>query len=94
MSEETVKTEEGVSILDRETYCGRLGHFIPYSYCLKPAQEDPCFKIMDCWWETFDIRTYLEKRLSETEFKSVTEAKPPDKILSILELIEQAKQRQ
>ncbi len=34
------------------------------------------------------------KDYTETAFKSITEAKPPDKILSILELIEQAKQRQ
>jgi hypothetical protein len=49
---------------------------------------------MDCWWETFDVRTYLENSLSEAAFKSITEAKPPDKIASILDLIEQAKQRQ
>jgi hypothetical protein len=47
---------------------------------------------MDCWWETFDIRTYLKNSLTEAEFKSILEAKPPDKIASILDLVERAKQ--
>ena len=74
--------------------CPRLGGPVPFKYCRTTGEGGmPCFKIMDCWWETFDIRTYLENSLSESEFKSILEAKPPDKIATILELIEQAKQR-
>jgi len=77
-----------------EQRCPRLGGPVPFKYCRTTGEGGmPCFKIMDCWWETFDIRTYLENNLSEAEFKSILEAKPPDKIASILDLIEQAKQR-
>jgi N utilization substance protein B len=78
-----------------EQRCPRLGGPVPFKYCRTTGEGGmPCFKIMDCWWETFDIRTYLENSMSESAFKSLVEAKPPDKIASILDLIEQAKHRQ
>jgi N utilization substance protein B len=90
-----MKIETGEDKDTLEQRCPRLGGPVSFKYCRTTGEGDlPCFKIMDCWWETFDIRTYLENTLSETAFKSITEAKPPYKILSILELIEQAKQRQ
>lgn len=88
-----MKTGDEKDALERR--CPRLGGPIPFSYCKTTGENGlPCFKIMDCWWETFDIRTYLENNLSETAFKAISEARPPDKITSILDLIEQAKQRQ
>jgi len=88
-----MKTVDDKDSLERR--CPRLGGPVPFSYCRTTGEGGmPCFKIMDCWWETFDVRTYLENNLSEAAFKSLTEAKPPDKIASILDLIERAKQRQ
>jgi len=76
-----------------EQRCPRLGGPVPFKYCRTTGEGGmPCFKILDCWWETFDVRTYLENCMSEAAFKTLTEAKPPDKIASILDLIEQAKQ--
>lgn len=87
-----VETVDDKDSLDRR--CPRLGGPVPFKYCRTTGEGGmPCFKIMDCWWETFDIRTYLENSLSEADFKTILEAKPPDKIASILDLIEQAKQR-
>jgi len=88
-----MKAGDDKDLLERR--CPRLGGPVPFKYCRTTGEGDmPCFKIMDCWWETFDIRTYLENSMSEAAFKSILEAKPPDKIASILDLIEQAKQRQ
>ena len=88
-----MKTVDDKDSLERR--CPRLGGPVPFKYCKTTGEGGmPCFKIMDCWWETFDVRTYLENNLSEAAFKSLTEAKPPDKIASILDLIERAKQRQ
>ena len=89
-----VKTgpEDDRDVLERR--CPRLGGPVPFKYCRTGGEGGaPCFKVMDCWWETFDVRTYLEKTLSEAAFKSISETRPPDKIASILDLIEQAKQR-
>ncbi len=95
MEKGDIKMKTGDEKDELERRCPRLGGPIPFSYCKTTGENGlPCFKIMDCWWETFDIRTYLENNLSETAFKAISEARPPDKIMSILDLIEQAKQRQ
>ena len=77
-----------------EQRCPRLGGPITFKYCRDSGEnQKPCFKIMDCWWETFDVRTYLKEILSESDFKALMDAKPPDKIASLIDIIEQAKQR-
>lgn len=75
--------------------CPRLGSDIPFEYCMMSGEDDfPCWKILDCWWETFDVDTYLKANVSETLYKELTKAKPPrDKVASILEIAEKAKKR-
>jgi len=74
--------------------CPRLGSPVPLSYCMKCNDNHrPCGKVIDCWWEFFDIKSYLEKNLSTEDFTELVNQKPQDKITSILELIEQAKNR-
>jgi N utilization substance protein B len=86
----TMKTADDKDSLEQR--CPRLGGPVPFKYCRTTGEGGmPCFKIMDCWWEIFDIRTYLENSLSEAELTALLEAKPPDKIASILDLIERAK---
>jgi len=74
--------------------CPRLGSPVTLSYCLKCNDSPlPCGKVIDCWWEFFDIKSYLEKNLSTEDFQELVNQKPKDKVTSILELIEQAKNR-
>lgn len=80
--------------LDLDTYCGRLGHFVPFRYCVTPAQDAPCFKILDCWWQIFDVKEYLSANLDESVFKSlVKERKPPDRIHTILHVLDDLKKQ-
>ena len=74
--------------------CPRLGHQVNFSYCLAESTTGPCFKTLDCWYSHFDVHAHLKERLSEEAFNRtfLTPAKP--KILSLLDLIEQARQRQ
>ncbi len=77
-----------------EQRCPRLGGPVTFKYCRQSGEDEkPCFKIMDCWWETFDVKSYLKDNLSESDFEALITAKPPDKINSLIDLIEQAKQR-
>ena len=77
---------------NREKRCPRLGNPVPFKYCMDNGDNTgPCFKIMDCWWEDFDIRSYLEKRLSPEALDKLLKSKPPSKVASLVELIEQAK---
>ena len=74
--------------------CPRLGGPVTFKYCRFAGEAGrPCWKIADCWWERFDVMTYLQAVLSEEELKSLLEARPKPKVASILELIEQARQR-
>ena len=75
--------------------CPRLGNTVPFKYC-KTCGDDqqPCFKILDCWWEYFDVVQYMKDHLPEDQFNHLLEAKPPKpRIASLVELIEQARQR-
>jgi hypothetical protein len=55
--------------------------------------DQPCSKVADCWWETFDIVRYLQDHLPEDQFRRVMSARPKPKIASLVEMIEQARQR-
>lgn len=74
--------------------CPRLGSIIEFQYCLISGEGDlPCWKILDCWWEIFDVQSYLKANLPEAVFNRLATAVPQNKVSSILEIIEQAKKR-
>jgi hypothetical protein len=72
--------------------CPMLGHEVAFSYCRQPGQEIPCRKMPDCWWETFDIKAFIAGNYSE-EIQATMQEPPKPKMLSILELVEQARKR-
>lgn len=77
-----------------ERRCPRLGNTVPFHYCKTSGdQQQCCFKIVDCWWEHFDIVRYLKDHLPEDQFNRVMAARPRPKVSSLIELIEQAKKR-
>jgi hypothetical protein len=74
--------------------CPRLGNPVPFNYCgICGDEQQPCFKILDCWWEHFDVVQYLKDNLSEDQFNRLTQARPKSKVTSLIELIEQARKR-
>jgi hypothetical protein len=71
-----------------------LGNPVPFEYCEVCGDSGhPCFKILDCWWEYFDVVKYLKNRLPEDQFSRLMAATPKPKVASLLELIEQARKR-
>ena len=84
--------DENVDLLERR--CPRLGGPVLFSYCKTSGDNHSiCWKIFDCWWECFDVVGYLKKSLTEDKFKNLANSKPKQKIVSLVELIEQAKKR-
>jgi len=78
----------------KERRCPRLGSLIQFSYCMNCSDSHlPCWKVIDCWWEIFDVKAYLQTNLSAEDFQELMNQKPKDKVMSLLELIEQAKNR-
>ncbi len=74
--------------------CPRLGNTVPFDYCESCGDEQqPCFKILDCWWEHFDVVQYFKDSLPEDQFNHLLQARPKPKVTSLIELIEQARKR-
>lgn len=82
-----------VDMLERR--CPRLGSVVHFGYCRRIEGEDekPCSKVLDCWWERFDVAAYLRQNLSVETFDRLTHSAPPNKMADLLTLIEQARQR-
>jgi hypothetical protein len=77
-----------------ERRCPRLGGPVSFGYCRMSGDDHSvCWKILDCWWELFDVVTYLQNFLSEERFNQLVHAKPKPKVVSLVELMEQAKKR-
>jgi len=77
-----------------ERRCPRLGGTVSFGYCRTSGEGHcACWKILDCWWESFDVVTYLRNSLSEERFNQLVHAKPKPKVVSLFEIMEQAKKR-
>jgi hypothetical protein len=74
--------------------CPRLGGLVAFFYCTSAeAGQRPCTKIIDCWWETFDVLSYLTDTLGPVERDRILNARPPSKIRQLVDIIEQSKKR-
>lgn len=74
--------------------CPRLGSLVAFFYCTAyEADSRPCGKIIDCWWETFDVLRYLKDTLAPEELDRLTRAKPASKVSRLVDIIEQSKKR-
>lgn len=78
---------------DLKRHCPMLGHELTFAYCRSPGSDLPCRKILDCWFRAFDIQAFLREHFSQEDIDRVQSPRP-DKILSLMELIQQAQARQ
>lgn len=75
--------------------CPRLGGPIEFAYCRTcEVQKQPCFKILDCWWEFFDVVTFMREHLPKEQFDKLTHKKTKPKVVSIVEMIREIQQCQ
>ena len=74
--------------------CPRLGSVVSFEYCRTHASESPpCWKILDCWWEAFDVVGVLTDELGAEAVQRLADSRPPPKTASLITLIEQARNR-
>ena len=74
-----------------EQRCPGLGGAASFGYCRISGENDTaCWKIFDCWWERFDVVGHLKKCMPEDKFSMIVNARPKPKMVSLVELIEQA----
>ena len=75
-----------------EQRCPRLGGSVTFQYCRTCGDNGlPCWKIFDCWWEYFDVVTFLRTYLPEDVVSQIANTRPKPKITSLVEIIAQAK---
>jgi hypothetical protein len=78
-------------INDKLMRCPRLGDEITFSYCLQESGAYPCFRIVSCWSVVFDVESFLRKNMPAQDWESFNNAKPKDKVTSLIEIIEATK---
>ena len=72
--------------------CPRLGGPVDFFYCLTcERQRHPCLKIIDCWWETFDVQRYLQENLTSEVLQQFNSRKPEPKISQIIKVVARTK---
>jgi hypothetical protein len=76
---------------DKLMRCPRLGHETPFYYCLRESGAHPCSRIVSCWSIVFDVESFLHKNMPAQDWESFSNAKPKDKVTSLIEIIEAAK---
>ncbi len=89
-----MKRESNPPSEDDKIRCPRLGHQVSFSYCRSENKGLPCFKTLDCWYELFLVEEFLRKELSRDEWERAFKRPKTIKLLSLVELIQQAKKRQ
>ena len=85
-----MKTRDTPPSEDFTIRCPRLGHQIFFSYCRSENRGLPCFKALECWYDHFQVREFLKQELTAGEWEAAFSRPPQKKILSLVELIEQA----
>ncbi len=74
----------------RTRRCPMLGHEVRFAYCRAPGRELPCGRVLDCWFETFDVEAFIRVHYSGEQIDEIL-APRPDKVASLVELIEKAR---
>lgn len=78
---------------DFEIRCPRLGHEVLLSYCLREAEELPCFRFLLCWESRIPTEIYLRKKMTPEAWERYSLQESKDKVSSLVELIEAARKR-
>jgi len=78
----------------REIRCPKLGHELTFAYCRREGGELPCVRIIRCWESFFPVEGFLKETLDVEIWDAFRQQDLPDKMTTILDLIEKAKARQ
>jgi len=78
---------------ERSRRCPRLGHEVSFHYCRTQEGDKLCPRILDCWWEMFDVRAFLEENLGPDDVQRLEQRKRTDKRISILQILQDAQRR-
>jgi hypothetical protein len=78
-------------IINKMMRCPRLGDEITFSYCLQESGDLPCARIVRCWSSCFDVESLLKQTMATDKWDRFANSRHPDKVTSLIEMIEAAK---
>ncbi|MFB3788368.1 MAG: hypothetical protein ACE15F_18570 [bacterium] len=73
--------------------CPILGGPVPFSYCRAMNSGLPCSRLMGCWNEHLDIRTYLQDNFTEEEIGRVFAQPAPGRMGTIFEVLRRIREQ-
>jgi hypothetical protein len=76
-----------------EIRCPKLGGEVTFSYCRQEDGGLPCSRTITCWHLCFPVELHLKGLLTEDEWDRCFGRPPKDRLTTLLELIEKAKQQ-
>jgi hypothetical protein len=76
-----------------EIRCPKLGGQVTFAYCRREGGVLPCQRTVVCWQRTFPVEAFLKSVLSEDDRERWANESPKEKMTTLLELIEAAKER-
>lgn len=78
---------------DRVGHCLRLGHPVTFGYCRAVVNGLPCNRVLDCWFEVFEVAEHLREHYSADELRRVF--RPPEgKVAQILSIVKAVRARE
>jgi len=77
-----------------EIRCPKLGHELTFAYCRQEGGDLPCARIIRCWESFFPVESFLRETMDADAWEAFCRQAPPDKMTTLLDLIEKAKARQ
>jgi hypothetical protein len=78
----------------KEIRCPKLGHELTFAYCRREAGDMPCARIVRCWESFFPVENFLRETMEADNWNTFCRQSLPDKMTTLLDLIEKAKARQ
>jgi len=75
------------------TRCPKLGDEINFAYCLREAGDLPCRRIIQCWFRSFDVTSFLKNHLNKDEWSRFAGGQSGNKVASLIEIIEKSKRQ-
>jgi hypothetical protein len=76
-----------------EQRCPKLGGEVTFAYCQREGGDLPCPRTISCWQPYFPVETYLRARLTQQLWDRFLSQRPQEKVVTLIELIEAAKNR-
>lgn len=77
-----------------ERRCPRLGGVVTFRYCMGADEKGkPCHAVIDCWWERFDVGSYLKTHLDPEDVETLMHRRPIDKVSSLMDLVQKTRER-